>query len=82
MSEARCRCSHAKSQHYRTRKGSPMCVGSCGCLGYAPPVELQQPQGVTPDTARAAALVICDQATDKAEATDLLAMCGLIERTP
>jgi hypothetical protein len=55
-----------------------MCVGPCGCLGYAPPVEIELPPGVTPTTARAAALVICDAATDKAEATELLAMCGLI----
>lgn len=81
MNAARCRCSHAKSQHYRSRSGSPMCVGSCGCLAYAPPVEPQEPGGVTPATARAAALVICGQAADRAEATELLAMCGLIDTT-
>lgn len=80
MTAARCRCSHAKSQHYRSRSGSPMCVGSCGCFAYRPPVELAEPApGVTPTTARAAALVICGQAVDRAEATELLAMCGLIE---
>lgn len=34
--------------------------------------------GTDPDTARAAALVICDRATDADDARELLAACGLI----
>lgn len=82
----RCRCSHARSQHYRDRNDRPMCVGSCGCLGYRPqtPVgasggELLAPTGTTPAVARAAALAVCRNAADRAEAMELLQMCGLID---
>lgn len=41
--------------------------------------ELVTPAGCTDAQARAFALLICGQATDRAEAVDLLAMCGLID---
>ncbi|MDP5182139.1 hypothetical protein QOZ88_05780 [Blastococcus sp. BMG 814] len=36
MATASCRCGHTAAQHYRDRKGRPMCAGPCGCTGYQP----------------------------------------------